>query len=153
MKTLYGSLVPMTLLAVIGFAILCLAASALGPSIMASAPLLLDEQVLYDPDVLVQVYPEPMELQVSEHGLNTHKEAAAIQASCNGGGIYQTWKSKFDAKKYYYLCKLDGNKWGIIPFLAGAAEGFTAFSPGSGSWLDTINYLARNATRFMGEVK
>jgi hypothetical protein len=109
---------------------------------------------------LLSLYPEPTipELSmatkhVSEHGLTKHPEAAAIEEACNKS-IYQVWRDKYE-RKYYYLCKTEDGKWGLIPVIIsnGVEIWKTAFSPGSGIWGDAVQYLTNTATRYNGAVK
>jgi hypothetical protein len=91
--------------------------------------------------------------KVSDHGLTKHAEASAIQDSCNKS-IYQVWRDKYE-RKYYYLCKLQNDKWGIIPVIISSTSEIwkTAFSPGNGCWADTFRYLSNTATKFTGVVR
>jgi len=94
------------------------------------------------------------QVTVSDHGLNKHLEAKAIQDSCNQNGPYQTWKDKYEKGKYYFVCKV-GNQFGLIPIVSTATGlvGKTAFSPGAGSLNEVLKYLGNTATRYNGVVR
>jgi hypothetical protein len=92
--------------------------------------------------------------QVSDHGIAKHPEAKAIEDSCNKS-IYQVWRDKRESK-YYFICKLENDKWGIIPVVmtsGGTQIWKTAFSPGSGCWADTLKYVSAFGTRYGGKIQ
>jgi hypothetical protein len=147
----------LTLLILAFATVVCLIGGSLALPVVEEIAIQLEPDEQLTDAELLSIFPEPMlataNHQVSQHGINKHPEATAIEKSCNKN-VYQVWRDKRE-RKYYFLCKLEGDKWGIIPVIVTSAGEVwkTAFSPGTGCWGDTVRYLSSAATRYNGQVR
>ena len=90
----------------------------------------------------------PDTVQVSQHAIAKHPEAAAIIACAKQNGFYQTWRDTLYKSTFYGICQIPDGRWGLATFNKSLKNNNTAFCPGSGTWDDIMKYLTKLATRW-----
>jgi hypothetical protein len=102
--------------------------------------------------------PDPLESNASFYKLvltehvedSAHPEASELVKCVENNNIYQTYKSRYNAKKYYLICQLQDKRWGVVPVILESANLVvkTAFVPKDGNWNTVLNYVTQEAVRF-----
>lgn len=94
-------------------------------------------------------------VQTNSHAVLKHgEEAITIRKCLEKNGEYQTWKSRTDPFKFFRICKLGPNSFGlqIVQCLTTGVCEKTAFVKGDGTWAELTRYLSKMATRFNGTI-
>ncbi len=93
-------------------------------------------------------------VQETSHAVIKHGDVAIAIRSCLQKGEYQIWKSTTDPFKYFRICQLGPNHFGmqIVQCLTTGVCEKTAFVKGNGTWVELTRYLSRIATRFNGTI-
>lgn len=87
----------------------------------------------------------------SNHAVDRHgMEALAIRNCFEDNGDYQVWRNTFNHDKFYHICQLEDNVFGIqvVCMNNAVCNEVTAFIKGDGSMRELIAYLRNRATIF-----
>jgi hypothetical protein len=94
-------------------------------------------------------------IELTEHAENSeHPEAPELIKCVEDKNVYQTYKSKFQSNKYYFICQMKDKRWGIVPVLLESTNLIikTAFIPRDGTWNSILKYVSQEAVKFTGDI-